>query len=277
MDAVTFPLRETPALLATQKGHVAALKLLIKAGCDVNVEDSQGWTPAHAAAREGHVAVLELLIKAGCDLNSANCSQLDLPDVQGDGDVSTTESMLSFIGSMQSVVVGRPLNVIGSIQRVVVGRPLNVAAKRGQFECVRTLTRAGAKMVEEGESVEEGDFANDGAQQMKKAPELLCLKFPKVHEFLRKVRLAGGWRAFVTEERRKLATLMALWKRRRLAGVGTSSQPPARSQSPETVCGESSAPCHGGLPSDVAALLRVFELPSALAVPILRIHMDLVL
>ena len=48
----------TPAHVAAQKGHTAALIHLVKAGCDVNQAAKNGWTPADIAAQNGLTAAL---------------------------------------------------------------------------------------------------------------------------------------------------------------------------------------------------------------------------
>ena len=126
------------------------------------------------------------------------------------------------------------------------------------------------------------------------APELKCIEaleamrlrdvddggfreiLARVYEFLRMVRLAGGWRSYVAEERRTLATLMALWKRRRSAAAGSSS-PLTRSTASTSSRGDNGAPSHESASGDVATLEKIFELPSDVAGRIVRYYTDLVL
>ena len=225
--------------MAAEFGRAAALKILIEVGCDVNAANGYGYTLAHLAAENGHAAALEVLIKAGRDFDSAD----------NDGK-----------------------------------RPLSIAALEGRLECARVLIRAGAELVADGEVVEDG-------LQRSMSPELLCLQamridededddsyldddsyfgdysdpeFTEVHELLRTVRLAGSWRSYVTGQRRALATLMALWKRR------------AAAASPRRLTrSDSSAPSHQDAAGDVA--VWVLELPSHLAGRILCFYTDLVL
>ena len=84
-----------------------------------------------------------------------------------------------------------------------------------------------------------------------------------VYEYLRMVRLAGGWRSYVTGERRALATLMALWKRnqeRERRGIADT---------PRSVS--------SGASGDAAVWVKVFDLPSHVAGRILCFYTDLVL
>eukprot|EP01103_Thecamoeba_quadrilineata_P018801 TRINITY_DN7376_c0_g1_i1.p1 TRINITY_DN7376_c0_g1~~TRINITY_DN7376_c0_g1_i1.p1 ORF type:complete len:526 (-),score=118.10 TRINITY_DN7376_c0_g1_i1:205-1782(-) len=62
--------------LASQRGHLECIKILIAAGLDVNVEDSYRMSPLHYAAHEGHKKAIELLIEKGAavdylDMNRA--------------------------------------------------------------------------------------------------------------------------------------------------------------------------------------------------------------
>jgi uncharacterized protein len=54
----------------TQQRSIESLKLLIKAGGDINSKDSRGLTPLHEAARWGWNDVVEFLVANGADLNA---------------------------------------------------------------------------------------------------------------------------------------------------------------------------------------------------------------
>nr|WP_329601414.1 ankyrin repeat domain-containing protein [Legionella pneumophila] len=64
----------TPADLAAQNGHVAAIIELAKYGVDFNKTNERGDTPAHLAARNGHVAVIAELAKHGVNFNKTSRS-----------------------------------------------------------------------------------------------------------------------------------------------------------------------------------------------------------
>ena len=54
----------------TQQRSIESLKLLIKAGGDVNSKDSRGLTALHEAARWGWNDVVQFLVESGADLNA---------------------------------------------------------------------------------------------------------------------------------------------------------------------------------------------------------------
>ncbi len=54
----------------TQQRSIESLKLLIKAGGDINVKDPRGLTPLHEAARWGWNDVVQFLVANGADLNA---------------------------------------------------------------------------------------------------------------------------------------------------------------------------------------------------------------
>ncbi len=56
--------------LASQEGHIDGVKLLIKAGADLN-QTRNCVTPLYRASQNGHAKVVEILVKAGADLNQS--------------------------------------------------------------------------------------------------------------------------------------------------------------------------------------------------------------
>ena len=66
--------------LASQGGHVEAVRMLLHAGVDVRTTGHSGWgdpdghTALHEAARGGHVGVAQLLLDAGVDVLAINKS-----------------------------------------------------------------------------------------------------------------------------------------------------------------------------------------------------------
>ena len=62
----------TPLNAASQKGHVDIVKVLLKAGANVNqANTTDGTSPLFIASQHGHVAIVKVLIKAGGNVNQA--------------------------------------------------------------------------------------------------------------------------------------------------------------------------------------------------------------
>ena len=57
--------------VASQKGHINGVKLLIEAGADLNQAGNDEATPLYMASQNGHAEVVEILVKAVAELNQA--------------------------------------------------------------------------------------------------------------------------------------------------------------------------------------------------------------
>jgi ankyrin repeat protein len=71
-------IKYTPAVLASQNGHVQVLALLLARNADSNLADSFGCTAAHWASEYGYRQILQLLVKGRADL-SIKDSNRDTP------------------------------------------------------------------------------------------------------------------------------------------------------------------------------------------------------
>lgn len=54
---------------ASFKGHIEAVKLLLKHQVEVNVMDEEGYTPLHCAVEAGQKEVVDMLLQHGADIN----------------------------------------------------------------------------------------------------------------------------------------------------------------------------------------------------------------
>ena len=61
----------TPVYIASQQGHTAAIKLLLKHGADVHKPTNKGFLPVRMAAYNGHTDALHTLLKAGANARTA--------------------------------------------------------------------------------------------------------------------------------------------------------------------------------------------------------------
>ncbi|XP_051028232.1 ankyrin repeat domain-containing protein 31 [Acomys russatus] len=66
------PKGESRLHLASRRGNLSLVKVLIESGANVNLKDNAGWTPLHEAASEGLSDVIIELLKAGADVNCEN-------------------------------------------------------------------------------------------------------------------------------------------------------------------------------------------------------------
>lgn len=64
---------------AVVAGHYEVAKYLIEAGCDINVQDSDGWTPLHCAASCNSLPLVKLLIENGALIYATTTSDNSTP------------------------------------------------------------------------------------------------------------------------------------------------------------------------------------------------------
>ena len=57
----------TALMAASEMGYIDIVKLLIKEGADVNVQDDDGITALRRAYKFGHTEIIELLMAAGAE------------------------------------------------------------------------------------------------------------------------------------------------------------------------------------------------------------------
>ncbi len=70
MDKLRFIMQQGNIIIqSNREGHFEIAKLLIEAGCDVNMEDNTGQTAIFYAAREGRVDMCDLLVSTGASVN----------------------------------------------------------------------------------------------------------------------------------------------------------------------------------------------------------------
>ena len=59
----------SPLLLATKAGNLKIVKLLIRHGAEINVQDNYGSTPLMVATENGDLSIVKLLIDTGAEIN----------------------------------------------------------------------------------------------------------------------------------------------------------------------------------------------------------------
>ena len=88
----------TALFMACQDGHIECVRVLIRAGADVNqaMTDEIGSSPLIIASQQGHVHIVDALIAAGCQLNYAR--------PKGGCTALMVASQLGFIGVVRSLL-----------------------------------------------------------------------------------------------------------------------------------------------------------------------------
>uniref|UniRef100_A0A8P4KN91 Ankyrin repeat domain 6b n=1 Tax=Dicentrarchus labrax TaxID=13489 RepID=A0A8P4KN91_DICLA len=97
----------SPLHLAAYKGHIEVVHILLKAGCDLDIQDDAGDTPLHVAAALNHKKTVRLLLEAGADsriCNNAGQTALDQAREYNNPDVAL---LLTKAPQVQSFVRGR--------------------------------------------------------------------------------------------------------------------------------------------------------------------------
>ncbi|XP_046532189.1 ankyrin repeat domain-containing protein 6 isoform X13 [Equus quagga] len=81
----------TPLHLAANKGHLSVVQILLKAGCDLDVQDDAGDTALHVAAALNHKKVVKILLEAGADgtiVNNAGQTPLETARYHNNAEVA---------------------------------------------------------------------------------------------------------------------------------------------------------------------------------------------
>ncbi|KAM9317282.1 ankyrin repeat domain-containing protein 6 [Gastrophryne carolinensis] len=123
----------TPLHLAAHKGHLNVVQILLKAGCELNIQDDGHQTALHRAAVVGHSDILAALIQEGCALD------------RQDKDGNTALHEAAWHGFSQSVklLVKAGANVLA--KNKAGNTPLHLACQNGHSQSCRVLLLAGSR------------------------------------------------------------------------------------------------------------------------------------
>ncbi|KAL3051917.1 hypothetical protein OYC64_002024 [Pagothenia borchgrevinki] len=125
---------ESACYLAAQRGHLAAVQLLLKAHSNINQLTNNLSCPLYAAVDGGHTAVVELLVSRGAEVNrthTASCwTCLHQAVYKGHSDIVRVLANRSNLEAPDDHKIS----------------PLFVAAQYGQQECLEILVNAGANV-----------------------------------------------------------------------------------------------------------------------------------
>ncbi|GAU98197.1 hypothetical protein RvY_09375-2 [Ramazzottius varieornatus] len=71
----------TPLHVASAKGYLEVMRMLLELGVDINARDVDGWTPLHAAAHWGQRESCKTLVENGCDMDAKTSMGQTILDV----------------------------------------------------------------------------------------------------------------------------------------------------------------------------------------------------
>lgn len=76
----------TPLHVASAKGYIRVMSMLVQGGADLNTQDMDGWTPLHAASHWGQREACQLLCENMADMEIRNyvgqtCFDVADPDI----------------------------------------------------------------------------------------------------------------------------------------------------------------------------------------------------
>lgn len=123
---------ESSLYLAAQRGHLAVVRLLLKAGANINELTNDLSCPLYAAVDGGHKDMVELLVSKGAEVNRTHTSSC-----------WTCLHQAVYKGHSE---ITRILVNVGNLEALDDHKisPLFLAAQYGQRECLEILVNAGA-------------------------------------------------------------------------------------------------------------------------------------
>ena len=176
---------EAPLHGGCWKGHAAVVSFLLKSGADVDCRDKDGQTPLHIACALGHAAVASLLLAAGADTNQRDYVLADW-------------------------------NRRDFVRRTPFDRALHL----GHRGCVLALLRAGAEIqvIPPWElrklSHWRGACKVERGLNAKRESYAFNSRVKPLHDYLVRIRDAGGWKAHVARHRALLVGRLRILLRR---------------------------------------------------------------
>ncbi len=117
---------------AVSEGRIAAVRMLLEAGADIEANDAERYTPLHWAAQKGHTAVVQALLDAGAAVDAVDgCGCTPLIAAASEGHV----------GSMMALLAqGAAIDAVDELGTTA----LAWATRQGLKGCVLALLEGGA-------------------------------------------------------------------------------------------------------------------------------------
>ncbi|XP_057595374.1 ankyrin repeat domain-containing protein 6 isoform X9 [Hippopotamus amphibius kiboko] len=123
----------TPLHLAANKGHLSVVQILLKAGCDLDVQDDGDQTALHRAAVVGNTEVIGTLIQEGCALDRQD----------KDGNTALHEASWHGFSQSAKLLVKAGANVLA--KNKAGNTPLHLACQNSHAQSTRVLLLGGSR------------------------------------------------------------------------------------------------------------------------------------
>ncbi|NWX47708.1 ANKR6 protein, partial [Steatornis caripensis] len=123
----------TPLHLAAHKGHLHVVQILLKAGCDLDIQDDGDQTALHRAAVVGNTDVIAALIQEGCALDRQD----------KDGNTALHEACWHGFSQSAKVLVKAGANVLA--KNKAGNTPLHLACQNSHSQSTRVLLLGGSR------------------------------------------------------------------------------------------------------------------------------------
>ncbi|NXE72928.1 ANKR6 protein, partial [Cochlearius cochlearius] len=123
----------TPLHLAAHKGHLQVVQVLLKAGCDLDIQDDGEQTALHRAAVVGNTDVIATLIQEGCALDRQD----------KDGNTALHEACWHGFSQSAKVLVKAGANVLA--KNKAGNTPLHLACQNSHSQSTRVLLLGGSR------------------------------------------------------------------------------------------------------------------------------------
>ncbi|NXF06690.1 ANKR6 protein, partial [Smithornis capensis] len=123
----------TPLHLAAHKGHLHVVQILLKAGCDLDIQDDGDQTALHRAAVVGNTDIITTLIQEGCALDRQD----------KDGNTALHEACWHGFSQSAKVLVKAGANVLA--KNKAGNTPLHLACQNSHSQSTRVLLLGGSR------------------------------------------------------------------------------------------------------------------------------------
>ncbi|KAA0708979.1 Ankyrin repeat domain-containing protein 6 [Triplophysa tibetana] len=123
----------TPLHLAAYKGHIAVVRILLAAGCDLDIQDDCDQTALHRAAVLGNTDVISALVQEGCALD------------RQDKDGNTALHETAWHGFSQSVKLLVKAGANVHAKNKAGNSALHLACQNGHAQSSKVLLLAGSR------------------------------------------------------------------------------------------------------------------------------------